>query len=87
MASARIHPPSSLSRQAGLLFIPRQFETTADDGTLLYGRGPVIPDEDDLALSEPDPLLDNEGILIFNVAGVPFARKLYKSAASTRVTR
>jgi hypothetical protein len=71
-ASSRIHPPSSLSRAAGLQFIPREFETTADDGTPLCGRGWVIHDGDDLAVSEADLLLDDEGILIFNVAGVTF---------------
>lgn len=70
--SARSHPPGSPTGQARLHFIPREFETTADDGTPLYGRGWVIHDEHDLAVSEADPLLDDAGVLIFNVAGVTF---------------
>jgi HIRAN domain len=72
MASARTQPPSGLSRQSGLHFIPREFETEADDGTPLYGRGWLLHDEDDLAISEADPRLGNGGILIFKVAGVTF---------------
>jgi hypothetical protein len=75
MASVRVNTPGLSQGQSGLRFIEREFETAADDGTALYGRGWVIHDEDDLAVAEADPLLASEQILIFNVAGVTFRPK------------
>src|SRR5579872_2850235 len=72
VGNASVHLPTSASRQGELNFVLREFETTADDGAILYGRGWVIHDEDDRGVPEADPRLDNAGILIFNVAGVTF---------------
>jgi hypothetical protein len=67
--------PAEEPLELALRFVERQFDTYADDGTEIYGRGWVIHDSTtDRAFEEADPLLDGASILIFNVRGVTFRK-------------
>ena len=59
-------------QNVSLTFKLREFDTSADDGTPIYGRGWVVRDEHGQALSDHDELLDDCGALIFKVAVVTF---------------
>jgi hypothetical protein len=74
-------------RNVAFTFKLREFDTSADDGTPIYGRGWVVRDEASQALSDQDELLDDCGVLIFKVAGVTFVPRRSSSRASTPETR